>query len=44
MLGLSPAEITHYGPAGFRTQRAETAPTDIPDPHPDSGPLQIAGQ
>jgi hypothetical protein len=61
MLGLSPAEITHYGPAGFRPQpeppgmrppadpagtrqRAETAATDIPDSHPDSGPLQIAGQ
>jgi len=70
MLGLSPAEITHYGPAGFRPpperagmrpqaeaagmrpqaepagtrQRVETAPTDIADPHPDSGPLQIAGQ
>jgi hypothetical protein len=61
MLGLSPAEITHYGPAGRRPQaepagmrppadpagtrpHVETAPADIPDAHPDSGPLQIAGQ
>ena len=61
MLGLSPAEITHYGPAGFRPQpdpgamrpqpdpagmrhQVETAPADVPDPHPDPGPLQTAGQ
>jgi hypothetical protein len=70
MLGLSPGEIAHYGPAGFRPQadpagprpqadpaatrpqadpagarqHVETAPNDIPDPHPDSGPLQTAGQ
>jgi hypothetical protein len=53
MLGLSPGEINHYGPAGgLRHQpdpavmgpQADTAPADVPDPHPDSGPLQTAGQ
>ena len=52
MLGLSPAEIAHYGPAGVPPhpdpaairQQAETAPADVPDPHPDPGPLQTTGQ
>jgi hypothetical protein len=61
MLGLSPGEIAHYGPAGVRPhpdpaamrpqpdhagmrQQVETAPADVPDPHPDAGPLQTTGQ
>lgn len=52
MLGLSPAEIAHYGratlrqppdPAGMR-QHVETAPADVPDLHPDPDPLQTTGQ
>src|SRR5215469_17157481 len=48
MLGLTPAEINHYGPAGLREQvppaglrQAATATAVVTDPHPDSGPLQI---
>jgi hypothetical protein len=43
MLGLSPGEIVHYGPASVR-QQVTTAPADVPDPEPDPGPLQTAGQ
>ena len=32
ILGLAPAEIVHYGPV----------PSDIPDLHRASGPLQLA--
>jgi hypothetical protein len=39
MLGLSPAEIERYGPAGVRQ-----AAVDAPELRPDSGPLQTAGQ
>lgn len=52
MLGLSPAEITHYAQAGLGQQadppasrhQVDAAPADIPDTQPDPGPLQIAGQ
>jgi hypothetical protein len=54
MLGLSPAEIAHYGPAGIHPHpdpdpaaarlQVETATADVPDPHPDPGPLQTTGQ
>lgn len=52
MLGLSPAEIAHYGPAGPHEladpagsrPQADTTQANAPDPAHDSGPLQTAGQ
>ncbi len=43
MLGLSPAEIGHYGPVGVRQQEAPAA-LDAQELRPHSGPLQTAGQ
>jgi hypothetical protein len=52
MLGLSPAEIAHYAPAGLGQQpdppasrpQVDAARADIPDTQHDPGPLQTAGQ
>jgi hypothetical protein len=51
MLGLSPAEIAHYGSAGPRQpdppgsrHQEDIIQANATDPEHDSGPLQIAGQ
>jgi hypothetical protein len=43
MLGLSPAEIGRYGPAGVRPEANQPA-ADVPELPAESGPLQTAGQ
>jgi hypothetical protein len=43
MLGLSPAEIEHYGPVGVRHQETPAA-LDAQELSPQPGPLQTTGQ